>query len=158
MEELEDRKLTQLLRHKQQLLGDKATALDPSFLRELFLQRLPTNVRLVLASTAEAISLQEFATLADKVMEVATPTVAMVSPSYSLVAEISELKAEIAQVKQLLKPRRSISRTQAGSPARAHSSLSTPNLDLCWYHQKFGEAAKKCKPPCSQKGNIQASR
>ena len=157
-EELGDRKPTQLLRHMQQLLGDKATALDPSFLRELFLQRLPTNVRLVLASTAEAISLQELATLADKVMEVATPTVATVSPSDSLVAEISELKAEIAQVKQLLKPQRSTSRTRAGSPARAHSSLTTPNSDLCWYHQKFGEAAKKCKPPCSQKGNIQASR
>ena len=104
-EELGDRKPTQLLRHMQQLLGDKATGLDPSFIHELFLQRLPTNVRLILASTAKAISLQELATLADKVMEVATPTVATVSPSDSLVAEISELKAEITQVKQLLKHR-----------------------------------------------------
>ena len=157
-EDLRDRKPMQLLRHMQQLLGDKATALDLSIMRELFLQCLPTNVRLILASTAEAISLQELATLADKVMEVATPTVATVSPSDSLVAEISELKAEIAQVKQLLKPRRSISRTRAGSPGRAHSSFSIPNSDLCWYHQKFGEAAENCKPPCSQKGNIQASR
>ena len=94
-EELGDCKLTQLLQHMQQLLGDKATALDPSFMRELFLQRLPTNVRLVLASTAKAINLQELATLADKVMEVATPTVATVSPSDSLVAEISELKVKL---------------------------------------------------------------
>ena len=90
-------------------------------------------------------------------MEVATTTVATVSPSDSLVAETSEMKAEIAQVKQLLKHRRSTSRTRAGSPARAHSSPSTPNSDFCWYHQKFGEAAKKCKQPCSQEGNIQAS-
>ena len=32
----------------QQLLGDKA--IDNAFLRELFLQRLPTNIRMVLVS------------------------------------------------------------------------------------------------------------
>ncbi len=48
-EELGDLKPTQLLRHIQQLLGDKVT--DSSFLRELFLQRLPSDVRMVLASS-----------------------------------------------------------------------------------------------------------
>ena len=90
-------------------------------------------------------------------MEVATPTLASVSSSDSLVAEISELKAKIAQVKHLLKSYCSTSCGRAGSPAPTQSSPPTPNSDLCWYHQKFGEAAKKCKPPCSQEGNTQAS-
>ena len=149
-EELGDCKPTQLLRRMQQLLGDKATGLNPSFMRELFLQCLPTNVRLVLALTAESITLQELANLADKVMEVATPTMASVSPPDSLVAEISELKAEIAQVKRLLKSYRSTPCRRAGSPASTHLSLPTSISDLCLYHQKFGETAKKCKPPCSQ--------
>ena len=40
-EKLGNRKPIQLLRHRQQLLGDKVEAMDNSVLRELFLQHLP---------------------------------------------------------------------------------------------------------------------
>ena len=69
-EDLGDRKLTQLLRKMQQLLGKWADVMDPSFLRQLFLQHLPTSVRLNLASTAKGSNLQELAEMADSVMEV----------------------------------------------------------------------------------------
>jgi len=77
-EELGDRKPIQFLCCLQQLAGD-AVRHDGIFIRELFLQRLPANVRMVLASTNDHTPITELAQLADKVIEVATPTVSKVS-------------------------------------------------------------------------------
>ena len=78
-EELGDHKPTQLLRRMQELVGDKlGTADNDSFLRQLFLQRLPPNVRKIMASSDSSLSLDKLAELADKVAEVALPTVATV--------------------------------------------------------------------------------
>ena len=75
-EELGERKPTQLLRRMQQLLGEKMPATDGSIIKGLFMQRLPTNVRMVLASASERTPLEELAALADKIMEVASPSIA----------------------------------------------------------------------------------
>ena len=71
-EELGDRNPSQLLCRMQQLLGDAAGPnRDSSFLRELFLQRLPSHVHMVLALSGEML-LDALAQLTDNVMEVAT--------------------------------------------------------------------------------------
>ena len=156
-EELGDRKPTQLLRRMQQLLGDQlATADGNSFLRELFLQRLPANVRMVLASADATMALDKLADMADKVMEVATPTVSAVSgtsaPTSAPSSEIQQLREEMARLTARIESlttrsrRRSISRPRR--PASPAPTTETQD-SLCWYHTKFGENAKKCTEPCS---------
>ena len=157
-EELGDRKSTQLLRRMQQLLGDKAGATDGSFLKELLLQCLPSNVRMVLASTGDAAAgLEELAQLADKIVEVATPSVSAVTHQPHLKEELDQLLTKMIGLKKLV---RSLSsrdkpfRGRSPSPARPRSPA---DASLCWYHQKLGDAARQCREPCSKLGNALAS-
>ena len=100
--ELGDRKPSQLLHHMRQLLEDVVADADRPLLRELFLQRLPTTVRMVLASTATDTSLEAIAQLADRVMDVAPPTLAALSPSLPPQDEVKALRTELSQLRELV--------------------------------------------------------
>lgn len=155
-EELGDRKPTQLLRRMQQLLGGKLNTADAnSFLRELFLQRLPANVRMVLASADPATEVGKLAEMADKVMEVATPSIRQVEAQKS--SDIQQLREEVARLTTLVQSL--TARNRRRSPSRScyrSSSPTPPSETLCWYHQTFGDKAKHCKPPCAHALNDQA--
>ena len=150
-EELGDRKLSQFLRRMQELLEDKARETDNAFIRELFLQRLPANIRMVLASTPDTGNLDDLAQLADKIMEVATPPPAVTAVSTT--SEPDYLRKEVAELKSLLQDLQSSK--QSGS-RRSPSPHRQPQ-ELCWYHNKYGDNAQKCKPPCKKSGNSQAT-
>ena len=157
-EELRDRKPTQLLRKMQQLLGGK-TPIDSSLLRELFLQRLPSNVHMILASPDE-MSIDKLAEMADRVMDVATPTVTAVSASTEDDGIRRLIRKEVntaLRAQQRSRPR-SFSNSNGGgrdrsrrrSTSRGRSSNRQANQDaVCWYHARFGRNARKCLPPCS---------
>ena len=140
-------------------MGERASATDNTFLRELFLKHLPGNVRMILASTASSSSLDELADLADKIMDVVVPSVsALQPPPLQLSAEVDQLRTEVTRLKGLVKSltihQRSHSRPPTPRPPTPrHRSPSlgpqSPVAGLtCWYHSKYGTAARKCKSPC----------
>jgi len=143
LEDLGDRKPTQLLCRMQQLLGDTPGYTNSSFLRELFLQRLPANVRMVLASASDTVPLTELAQLADRIVEVAAPSVSAVKVSPTA-NEMEKLRQDVAELKQLLTSHRG-GRHRPPSPAPCQASGD----NMYWYHDKFGSKAQKCRPPCS---------
>ena len=168
-EELGDRKPSQLLRHMQHLLGDSGPAPDSAFVRQLFLQRLPPSVRMVLASSSADLSLPQLAEMADRILEVShVPTVAPVTdPNVSemrqltttLTRLVAALDATLSHSREPSDSRRQSrpSRSPSRPPSRQQSRSSSP-AGLCWYHRRFGSNARKCRPPCTHSGNDQASR
>jgi len=118
----------------QQLLGENATNTDAAFMRELFLQRLPPNVRMVLASTPDTGNIEDLAQLADKV--VAVPAVASINTS----TELQQLCQEVADLRGMLQ---SLKLSRRPPHSRGSSPAPPPQLqqsqELCWYHAEFGE-------------------
>lgn len=90
----------QFLRRMQQLLGDKAQETNNIFLRELFLQRLPPNVQIVLTSTPDTGNLDNLAQLADKIIGVAIPVSAIAAVSTT--SELEHLHKEVTELKSVL--------------------------------------------------------
>ena len=106
-EELGDRKPTQLLRPMEQLLGDQGSEHTATLLKELFLQRLPSNVRMILASTPGDNTVQDLAALADKIVEVTGPSrpppihnISTSDGDGQLAVEIAKLWEEVARIKK----------------------------------------------------------
>ena len=168
--ELGDRKPSQFLRKMRQLLGDHK--LEENILKQLFVQRLPANVQLILATSSTSLTNEQVADLADRIMDVPVPAVHVASAPSPSDSAVADLKADIAalteQVRSLQQQLRSRSRsrgpqgrsrtpkssaqttTSGSDPSRSDAAAGT-NQDkpYCWYHETWGNDAHKCRPPCS---------
>jgi hypothetical protein len=148
-EEMGDRRPTQFLRHLRTLAGPSVPF---DFLRTLFTNHLPPNVQAIIATQAQA-ALDEVAQLADKIAEVtAPPCVAGVSSPgdiSTLTACIDELARQVAAFSARPSRPRSPSQTLQHARRPSRSAGRSPASDICWYHRRFKERAKRCTAPCT---------
>ena len=163
--ELGDRKPTQLLREMERLLGQTDGQIDQALFKELFLQRLPQSIRLILTSSGTDVPLETQARLADKMLEVSPlQTLNAVSETpnqtqtlHSLQEDVKSLTEAVAKLTSKVdslsrRPSRTQSRTR---PERSLSRDRTVNArkpykdGLCYFHHKFGKQATKCQQPCN---------
>lgn len=156
----------------RQLLGDHTASVDDTPLRELFLQRLPQNVQMVLP-TAAIMTLDHLAPLANAVIEVATPAISAVLPpspapplvhhpsatwsSQDTASSMDALCREFRNLATLIaashasSPRRrrwGCSPRRSSSPSHRSSRDRSPASTICWYHRRFGATAHHCLLPC----------
>lgn len=159
-EELGDRTPSQFLRHLKNLAGPDV---PDDFLRTLWTSRLPNNVQSIIASQAKA-SLEEVAELADRVLDVVSPASCLQVASTSSTtardtnAQIAALTRQVRSLQaQLSRKTRSRSRN-SNTSERRRSASNYKKYNNCWYHNKFGNKAKKCIQPCDYTGNAAGSR
>ena len=165
-EELGDRRPSQLLRRMKQLMGENP--LQPDILKQLFVNRLPPNAQMILASAGENTPVEELAELADRIMEVTT-TVAPMTQAQSSTnpflptpdsSELTELRAltqqQARQIQTLTDQLQAFTKDQPRRNYNQHfgrrcsRSRDRPS-SYCYYHQRFGDKARKCESPCSYK-------
>ncbi|KRZ65364.1 hypothetical protein T10_9979 [Trichinella papuae] len=150
-----DMKPSQILREMRRNCGKD---LDPNtfFFQKVFLQRLPLNIQMILRANT-CPNVEEMAKKADELL-------ALNSNSPNSVYAVKEQSGDRAQILEqriadLEERFRSLNRqprhrSQTPSPRRQNSSRTRQRTSsVCYYHQKFGAQARKCRSPCRYQGN-----
>ena len=123
-----------------------------TFVRQLFYQRMPPSVRMVLPSASTTLTLPQLAEMADRILAVANPpTIAPVSTSQST-TDLQQVSDQLSRlistldtiVKRTTEPQDRSSRSSSCATSHRQSHASSP-AGICWYHRKFGDRAKSCR-------------
>ena len=154
----------------QQVLCDKSPLMGDKLLTQLFIQRLPPSIRVVLANSVDGIKLDALSELADKMVEATLVEAVhnqppLPAPYSALPLKVMELRQDMAEIKGTLAElrlelrgydysRRGRSRSRS-SPSHARTGSNLANGTMCCYHTNFGTSAERCNQPCSFQGNSQ---
>lgn len=172
-EEIGDRKPSDFYRRLKTLAGD-STMVTSKLILELWLRRLPTLVQTLIKSS-DKTEPNDLISLADKIYETYqeqsnhnsfnTPSTSnqaifeLTLQNQQIQQQNLQLKSEISEIKHMLSKfnlNNNDQRGRSSSRRRFQNSRSksrSNNHDMCWFHYKFGNAARNCKPPCTFKNN-----
>ncbi|MES9975809.1 MAG: hypothetical protein ABW094_16250 [Candidatus Thiodiazotropha sp.] len=158
--QLGDQTPSQFLRRMRQ--AAEGCRFDDKLLRHLWMQRLPENIQAIISPFVETSALDDLASSADKVAErLYSSSITHIAASPTPNSELADLLREVKSLRlevQNIKAARNRDRSTSGK-RRSSSRHSTNPPGICWYHQNFGNKAKRCNPPCSfnKQGNDNTS-
>lgn len=156
-EELGDQKPSHLLQRLRSYADD---AVGDDFVKKLWLQRLPNTTRIVLSTSDD--TLDKLAIMADTMHENSDGFIVSEIDSNtknSLANRVDTLTQQIEKLAKKIKsmgsdghnsrkdtPRRFRSRSKSNN--RRDNNKSNNDEPTCWYHEKHGKEATKCRSPC----------
>lgn len=145
-------------------------ACGDTVMKSLFREQLPDNVRSILSVLPTTTTIDEMAVVADRLMESNPPPAApqmhavevqaVSKHDVTLTEQVKELRAQMAQLTRWMKDDHHARRQQRhdGRSRSRHRSQSRQHFSnrghsdkskLCYYHEKFGKEAEKCRSPCA---------
>ncbi|XP_014205102.1 uncharacterized protein LOC106637000 [Copidosoma floridanum] len=149
---------SQLLAQIQRLASN---LVSPAFLRQVWLDRLPMDIRVALAASEDQTD-GKFVALADRIWGIQSTrqgqifALSLAVPSDDTLDDLKKKLEELAACVRKLSQRQPRGRSRNRGPARRRRDKpnndgpdSSPTGDLCWYHQEFAEKARHCMAPCS---------
>ncbi|CAE1156220.1 unnamed protein product [Acanthosepion pharaonis] len=136
------------------LLGKNS--MSDSLFRKLWMDKLPTHTTQILATLPEDLDLEKTAEIADKISDAATIS-SVNAPTLRDTPredEFNKLQQQInrlsEQIDRLYRERLPSAHNLYKSRRRSRSNSRGRNDVYCWYHRKFGQAARKCKTAPNQ--------
>lgn len=159
-------KPTSVLAHMKRLAPGKG---NEAIIRTLFLGQMPETMRPFLTAWEEE-DLEKLAKIADKMFEANNNNVNSVSAaSYHMTAPVAidaissrmsfsdmcqairELSDKVDKIQyEIGKNKPQNQRHRSKSRSRSRGTPNSDSQDLCYFHRKFGDAARNCKPECSR--------
>jgi hypothetical protein len=140
-EHLGDRTPSQLLRHLQAMLP--ASDFNSAIFRLTFINKMPEAIRTQLAAN-EAATLTDVARQADNMLTFQRSqrnTLAAATAAGNTTAAEASLAEVVARLSLLEKGFKKKTR-----------KYDRPTNGLCYFHDRFGDKARSCRPPCSKNG------
>lgn len=158
-QELGDRTPSQLLRHMRSLSEKN---INDKLLGTIWSDRLPLKVQTVIASQLKTLTLDQVAEIADDVYKLlqghpAHVSAAAAAPAAGAAAHKPDKLDEVLRRLELMEARlnergraqdRSTGGRAQGRRRSSSRSKSSNNSDFCYYHNRFGAKAEKCRAPC----------
>lgn len=141
---LGDSKPSKLLRHMKMLAGDSAST---EVVKTIWLRALPAKTRSILAAM-EGQPIEKLADIADRILEVEPQVAAVQVPPSAiqcLTEQLNALRMDIDRLKQSRDNSRERHRPRPTSRGPTHST------GMCYFHNKFGNNARRCRSPCTQR-------
>lgn len=138
-----DRRPSQLLRDMR---NNMPSSIGEDALKEFWLQKLPSNVTTIIASLDGP--LDSLASRADRVMDASNPQ----SVDAFAKDQFAELAGAVAALTQQVQSLTQIVNSSK-SPSQQQSAQYgvQPAAQMCYYHDRYGDKARKCRLPCNFK-------